>query len=241
MTNPLKLTTSSYSSEPESRGRRQCKRYPTYFNVTLTDLAERVPPMPGFITNVSQQGVRVMTPIALPTGQAVKLQIADNELFGDVVSSNAESDYFRTGVRVRPPLGGASVSELLREILVDPVPVDPPVPERPSKLVRTTVSRRRLRYPVGGTLHVQWQDQDGGGGACDAKLENVSVTGVRLQLDELIPVGACVSFDEDATVVVGTASVRYCSLAKGNYDVGLEFSGDSGWRNPPVDRADGWC
>ncbi len=123
MTNPHILTTLTYSSEPPSRGRRHCKRYPAYFDVTLTGLAGREPPVTGFITNVSQQGVRVMTPIALPIGQVVKLQIADSVLFGEIVSSSAEGDYFRTGVRVRRPESGASVAGLLREILVEPVPV----------------------------------------------------------------------------------------------------------------------
>lgn len=217
--------------EPASMGHRHYDRHPAYFNVMLNDLAEPEPPVAGFVANVSRRGVCVMLPITLPTGQAIRMQIAQTVLFGDVVHSHSEGGYVRTGIAVRWPVKGPGTSELLRAMLVEPPQSDPAALDRPSNIVRT-VSRRHLRYPVSGTLRVLWRDGEGDERIGNAKIQNASVMGARLLLDEMIPVRSCVSCDDEALHIRGTASVRYCRFRNGKYHVGLEFSGDNGWRRP---------
>jgi hypothetical protein len=176
-------------------GRRRHERYAAYVSVTLADLTEREPPVTGFIANVSQQGVRVMTPIALDIGQPVKLHTDNRTWVGDVVYSNAEGDSFCTGVQLR---------------------VEP--------LVRRTVSRHHLRYPASGTLRVLWRTNDGDERISNAKMIDASEKGIRLRLDEMIPVRSHVSLSDEGHGVDGTASVRYCRFVNGDYDAGLEFA-----------------
>jgi hypothetical protein len=225
MDNSSTATAQGYSSEQASRGRRDHHRYPAYFNITLTDLAERDPPITAFITNVSPSGVCVVLPVALSTGQAVRMRIAQTVVCGEVVYSNAEGDYFRTGIRVLPPVSGTGVSELLREMWIELLPTVPVIPERKSKIVVRTVSRRHLRYPVSGTLRVLWRDGDRGERTFNAKIRNASVMGASLRLDEMIPVQSNVSCHDESLRLSGTASVRYCRLVEGKYDIGLEFDG----------------
>lgn len=222
----------SGSGEHAPTAGRHHQRYPAYFNVTLTDLAEPEPPVTGFIANVSQQGVSLITPIALNTGHAVKLNIADTVLFGKVVHSSPEGDYFRTGVTVQLPVSGAGFSELLRTMLIEPLPVDPAAQDKPPKIIRRSVSRRHLRYPVSGMLRVLWRDGDGGERILNAKIGDASAMGARLRIDEMIPVRSYVSCNDEKLRIRGTASVRYCRFVKGKYDIGVEFGGGSGWRKP---------
>lgn len=219
-----------YSGEHASMGRRHSARQPACFNVTLADLAEREPPVTAFISNVSQRGVCIVLPIALNIGQDVRMQIAQTALFGMVVYSTAEGDFFRTGISVQLPVAGTTgVSELLRTMLT---PVDPVVPERTSKAMVRTVSRRHLRYPVSGTLRVLWLDGERGERIFNAKIANASVMGAKLRFDEMMPVGSNLSCDGETLRLRGAASVRYCRFVKGKYEIGLEFAAGSGWRKP---------
>jgi len=167
-------TSSRCFPEPASVERRHHDRYPAYFNVTLTDLAERETPVTAFISNISQRGAGVMTPVAVNLGPVVKLHIGQAVLFGEVVYSKAEGNYFRTGLRVSQPASGATgASKLLRTMLIDEPGVDLGLQERRSSVIRRAPSRRHLRYSNSGTLCVLWRDR-----IVNAKIENVSVMGV---------------------------------------------------------------
>jgi hypothetical protein len=210
--------------------RRHHDRYPAYFETALTDFGEQETPVAAFITNVSERGVRVMTLVAFQPGQVIKLQIADTELVGDVVYSNAAGDYFCTGLRLRlPGRGSAGVSTLLRAMWIESPAAHT---DRTSNFERRTVSRRHLRYPVSGTVRVLWRHDDGEEGIISAKIENASEAGAKLRFDQMLPVRSYVSCNDESLGLRGTGSVRYCRFAKGKYDVGLDFGGDSGWRNP---------
>lgn len=223
-------------ARPDSLGadaferRRQHHRHPAYFEAALTNAGKQELPVTAFITDVSEHGVRVMALVAFCPGQVVKLQIADTELVGDVVYSTAAGNYFCTGLRV-PGNRAASVSTLLRAMWIEPLGYDTPTRERTSKFERRTISRRDVRYSIKGTVRVLWRDGDGGEGILTAKVDNISEAGIRLRLDQKIPVRSYVSCNDEALGISGTGPVRYCRFAKGKYEVGLDFSGDSGWRN----------
>jgi c-di-GMP-related signal transduction protein len=97
---------------------------------------------------------------------------------------------------------------------------------------RTKESRRNARHAGSGTLHIEWQDGAGQKRVSKAKLLNVSVSGLRLQLAERIPIHACVSCDEPKLGICGTGLVRYCSPEEGAFVAGLEFKNGTGWQDP---------
>jgi len=69
----------------------------------------------------------------------------------------------------------------------------------------------------------------------NAKVVNVSVAGVKIVVDEVIPIHSLVFCNDVTLGIQGAASVRYCVFAKGKYEVGLEFTGGSGWRETQKD------
>ena len=60
-------------------------------------------------------------------------------------------------------------------------------------------------------------------------VKDASPRGVKVRLNEKIPVRSRVYCNEDALGIFGSASVRYCIFSNGKYEVGLEFF--SGSRN----------
>ncbi len=97
---------------------------------------------------------------------------------------------------------------------------------------RSADSRRNVRHASSGTLHIDWEDGSGRRQAAQAKLLNVSVAGLKLQVAENIPVHARVSCDEPKLGICGVGSVRYSSPADGSYVIGLEFKNGTGWQEP---------
>lgn len=81
-------------------------------------------------------------------------------------------------------------------------------------------------------LHILWEDSQGRERVTYAKLVNLSLTGAKLRVDEVIPVRTYVSCNDQALGIQGTASVRYCIFVKGKYEVGLEFGSGNGWSEP---------
>ncbi len=72
-------------------------------------------------------------------------------------------------------------------------------------------------------VRVLWEDGDGRERVSNAIVVNASPTGVKLRLDEKIPVRSYIACNDPALGIVGRASVRYCIFSKGKYEVGLEF------------------
>jgi hypothetical protein len=228
MANTQTLLSPRYSGGLTSMGRRSHVRYPAYDHVTVTGLAEQEPPIAGFLVSVSQQGVRLMLQLPLSIGKVVKLRISDTVLFGRVVYSDVEGNYFCTGIAVKGAVSGAGLSELLRSMLIELPPAGPAAAREKSAPVRRTVSRHHLRFPASGTFSIVWRANDGGERTSHAKIANASRKGVRLRIGEMIPIQSSVSFNDAAHGVHGTASVRYCRFVNGSYDVGLEFSAVGG-------------
>jgi len=77
-------------------------------------------------------------------------------------------------------------------------------------------------------VRVLWEDSDGRERVSNAMVVNASANGVRLRLDEQIPVRSYIVCNDPALGIVGRASVRYCIFSKGKYDIGLEFGDPAG-------------
>jgi hypothetical protein len=76
-----------------------------------------------------------------------------------------------------------------------------------------------------GRIRILWEDNDGRERVSHAILVNASSKGVKLRLDEKVPVRSYVVCNDVRLGIVGRASVRYCNFIKGKYEIGLEFSG----------------
>jgi hypothetical protein len=99
-----------------------------------------------------------------------------------------------------------------------------------SAIARKTEARRHTRHPMNGTIRILWEDSDGRERVSNAMIVNASANGVKLRLDEKIPVRSYVTCNDVSLGIVGRASVRYCIFNKGKYEIGLEFGGGSGFR-----------
>ncbi len=220
------LQTSTPSAANE---RRVHDRHPAYFSFVATDLA-----VSGFIVNLSKSGLCVILPLHLDPGQALKMEIADTVLSGEVLYCHSTGDSFRAGIKIHAALSGSTgVGELLRTMLIDPG-AEPAVdePRRSITTTRTKSKRRHVRYPVNRTTRVLWRDDEGRERTLNAKIGDVSLAGVRLSLNEQLPVRSYISCNDEAIGIGGTGSVRYCRFIKGRYEAGLEFGNGSGWREP---------
>jgi len=76
-------------------------------------------------------------------------------------------------------------------------------------------------------IRVLWEDSNGRERVTNAMIVNASANGVKLRLDEKIPVRSYIACNDPALGIAGRASVRYCIFSKGKYDVGLEFGDGS--------------
>ena len=103
-----------------------------------------------------------------------------------------------------------------------------------SNLVRKGDLRRETRHPLQGSLRILWENSDGRERISRAQVVDVSPSGLKLRLEEKIPIRTYVSCNEPKLGLCGRGSVRYCHFAKGKFDVGIEFTGGSGWRPPPA-------
>lgn len=93
-------------------------------------------------------------------------------------------------------------------------------------------ARREARYPLTGTLRILWEDADGREVISKAQIVDVSISGLKLRVDAKIPVRTYISCNEPRLGIRGRGSVRYCQFAKGQFVVGVEFAGGTGWRPP---------
>jgi len=100
-----------------------------------------------------------------------------------------------------------------------------------SNLVRKGDLRRETRHPLQGVLRILWENGEGREVISRAQVVDVSLSGLKL-IDDRIPIRTYVSCNKPRLGLCGRGSVRYCHFAKGKFDVGIEFTGGSGWRPP---------
>jgi hypothetical protein len=93
-------------------------------------------------------------------------------------------------------------------------------------------ARRYPRHDASGTLRILWEDETGCERVSNGRIVNVSVQGIQVLVDQKIPIRSYVSCNDSSLGIRGRGSVRYCNFRKGKYQIGIEFGGGSGWREP---------
>ncbi len=106
-------------------------------------------------------------------------------------------------------------------------------PDRSKKRER----RAHERTPVNVSLTILWGSAPGQENVARARLLDVSAKGARLRLPTPIPRGAWLAFNNQALGIGGRGTVRYCTLTKGQYDVGVDVSNGTGWGTATKDRS----
>jgi hypothetical protein len=111
------------------------------------------------------------------------------------------------------------------------------VPSWRSNLVRKSEARRHTRHPLEGALRVLWQDESGRERVSQGKLVDVSESGIRFRTDDRIPVRTMLTCNDAKLGICGRGAVRHCNFVKGKYELGIEFSGGTGFREGEERRA----
>jgi hypothetical protein len=101
--------------------------------------------------------------------------------------------------------------------------------------VRNRERRRQSRSPISKVVPILWEDNEGREGMLQGRLMDVSVSGARIWLPMSLPARTLVTFNCPTLAVGGRGTVRYCNTAKGGYEVGLELSNGTGWRDQNKD------
>jgi hypothetical protein len=100
---------------------------------------------------------------------------------------------------------------------------------------RNKERRRHSRSPIGKSVPILWEDEDGHEMHMQGKLLDVSTSGAKILLPIRLPARAVVSFNCLTLAVGGRGTVRYCNGVKGGYVIGLELSNGTGWRDQNKD------
>jgi PilZ domain len=113
------------SDDIVSMERRREERYEVRFE---TKVSVRGQAVLGRVSNISESGISVDLPFQLSAGDMAQLELADSTIYGHVVYSDKEGDYFRTGIHAsRVALGRTSLSGLLQRVLMETLPLTPGV------------------------------------------------------------------------------------------------------------------
>lgn len=103
------------------------------------------------------------------------------------------------------------------------------------KMARKNERRRYSRSPISQTTPILWEDESGREQLVLGRLIDVSVSGARIWVPIQLPVRAIVTFNCTALAVGGRGTVRYCNVAKGGFEAGLELGNGTGWRDQNTD------
>lgn len=94
--------------------------------------------------------------------------------------------------------------------------------------------RRHTRDPINGSLRILWEDAEGHEHVSRASIVDISPGGIGLRCDEAIPLRSPISCNDEKLGIRGRGTVRHCTYVKGKYQIGVEFSGGTGWRELAV-------
>ena len=100
---------------------------------------------------------------------------------------------------------------------------------------RKKEKRKNVRDPLSASLTILWGDSSGKENVSRATLVDISARGARFRVGERIPPGSWLMFNHHQAGASGRGTVRYCQMVKSAYNVGVEFSGGTGW-NPDSNR-----
>jgi hypothetical protein len=87
--------------------------------------------------------------------------------------------------------------------------------------------RSEVRMMCADMVEVRWKDRSGGERGTTAILEDISSSGACLQMEEPIPLGVKIRWDEPKQAFQGY--VRYCVYREIGYFVGVEFDASFKW------------
>jgi hypothetical protein len=103
------------------------------------------------------------------------------------------------------------------------------------KIARKKERRRHSRKPISKIVPILWEDENGHEQLLQGRLIDVSLKGARMWLPVRLPARAMVCFNCPELALGGRGTVRYSNAAKGGYEVGLELSNGTGWRDSSKD------
>jgi c-di-GMP-binding flagellar brake protein YcgR len=84
--------------------RRSETRYAANQSAIVTNLTEANEPFHGTLTDISGRGMRLMVDRALPAGAAVRIDLSDAILLGEVCYSMQEGDAYIVGLELQHSL-----------------------------------------------------------------------------------------------------------------------------------------
>ena len=87
--------------------------------------------------------------------------------------------------------------------------------------------RSEVRMMCADMVEVRWKDHSGGERGTTAILEDICSSGACLQMEEPIPLGVRIRWDEPKQAFQGY--VRYCVYREIGYFVGVEFDASFKW------------
>jgi c-di-GMP-related signal transduction protein len=93
-------------------------------------------------------------------------------------------------------------------------------------------TRSKRRYPMEGTLSIEWDDGTGHSRNGTAQLQNISETGMQMCLTDKVPTRATIVCRDSKLKIGGRGIVRYCNFVKGKYVIGVDFGNGTGWKEP---------
>jgi hypothetical protein len=97
--------------------------------------------------------------------------------------------------------------------------------ERPLKKER----RRSKRDIISGSVGILWGPNSQEERVAQAQLVDVSAHGIKFRLAQRVPAGAWLMVNHHTAGISGRGTVRYCRMVKSVYEIGVEFTGGTGW------------
>lgn len=89
--------------------------------------------------------------------------------------------------------------------------------------------RRAKRALIAGSLTILWGRHPQEENVMQATLLDVSAFGARFRLGTRVPPGSWLMFNHHKIGISGRGTVRHCRMVRSGYEVGVEFSGGTGW------------
>jgi hypothetical protein len=89
--------------------------------------------------------------------------------------------------------------------------------------------RRQDRETCFQTVTVMWRDSRGEDKFANAKVLDVSESGLRMQLPEAVPFQTRITLRAIKLGLHGQGSVRHCSRSGTRYSIGVQFASDLRW------------
>jgi len=184
------------------------------------------PTIYGLVSDVSDRGVSVILPVPVPCGTEVRIE-GDEALIQTEISRCEQFE------------DGYVIAIILPEQKRAPAPNQPQERSKTRNGVNRSKKderRRHERSPVNIALTILWGVSPEEENFANAKLVNMSSRGAKFQVSAKIPRGAWVIFNNQG--LGGRGTVRYSTLTRGQYEIGVEVANGTGWDQASKDLND---